>query len=170
MVKLTHDLQQHCSRSASNDSRKASTPRSPSSSSSSSIWCLSSLCPSYTPRSSSSSSNVFPLLTTFNINDNYSQTWANDHLRIATTCLWWLLFWSPNISLYKTNLHLKKDHLSKPATNLESQGGSLYASLTLVLLQFNYFEIVRKMTSREYSFINKMNQVDRCVVWINWWK
>ncbi len=40
----------------------------------------------------------------------YSQTWANDHLRIATTCLQRPPLWSPNLSLYNINLPLNNGH------------------------------------------------------------
>ncbi len=33
----------------------------------------------------------------------YSQTWANDHLRIVTTCLQRPLFWGPNYIFYNIN-------------------------------------------------------------------
>jgi hypothetical protein len=62
----------------------------------------------------------------------YSQTWVNDHLRIATTCLQRPSFWSPNLSLCNTTLPLNNDHLSTTATNLGSQGWSLYTSLTVI--------------------------------------
>ncbi len=62
----------------------------------------------------------------------YSQTWVNDHLRIATTCLQRPSFWSPNLSLYNTTLPLNNDHLSTTATNLGFQGWSLYTSLNVI--------------------------------------
>ena len=68
----------------------------------------------------------------------YSQTWVNDHLRIATTCLQRPLFWSPNLRLHNINLPLNNDHLSTTATNLGSRGWSLYKGLTVQSYTFKY--------------------------------
>ncbi len=46
-----------------------------------------------------------------NLHHKYSQTWANDYLRIATTCLQRPPFWSPNLDLYNINQPLNNDHL-----------------------------------------------------------
>ncbi len=61
----------------------------------------------------------------------YSQTWANDHPRISTTCLQRPLFSSPNLGLCNINLPLKNDHLSTTATNFRYQGWLLYTGLTI---------------------------------------
>ncbi len=47
----------------------------------------------------------------------YGQTWANDHLRIATTCLQPPRFWGPILSCYNMKLPPNNDHLSTTATN-----------------------------------------------------
>ncbi len=61
-----------------------------------------------------------------------SQTWVNDHLRITTTCPQRPPFWSPNLSLYNTNLPLNNDHLLTTATNLGFRGWPLHTGLTLL--------------------------------------
>jgi len=37
------------------------------------------------------------------VHQKYSQTWSNNHLRIATTCLQRPLFWGPNETFYNIN-------------------------------------------------------------------
>jgi len=61
---------------------------------------------------------LYYLLTWF---ETYSQTWANDHLRIVTT-----LFGSPNFNSYNMKLPLNNDHLSIMATKQGFRGWSLY--------------------------------------------
>jgi len=55
-----------------------------------------------------------------------SQTWAKDHLRIATTCLQQPRFWGPILSFYNMMLPPNNDYLSTTATNFGSQVWSLY--------------------------------------------
>ncbi len=43
--------------------------------------------------------------------------WANDYLRITTTCLQRTSFWNPDLNLYSINQPLNNDHLSTVATN-----------------------------------------------------
>ena len=63
----------------------------------------------------------------------YSQTWANDHLRITTTCLQRPLFLGLNINVYNSvKLPLNYDHLSTTVTILGSRGWSLHTGLTVV--------------------------------------
>ena len=66
----------------------------------------------------------------------YSQTWANDHLRIATTCQQRPLFWGPIFNYYNIMLPLNHDQLSTTATFWGSRGWSLYTGLT-VYCMFN---------------------------------
>jgi len=72
---------------------------------------------------------LYPLL--------YSQTWVNDHLRIATTCLQRPQFWGPNFNFHNTKQPLNNDHLSTTATNFGSQGWSLYTSLTVFAIKIS---------------------------------
>ncbi len=64
----------------------------------------------------------------------YSQTWADDHLRIATTWLQWPSFWCPNLIFYNIEPPLNNDHLSTKTTVFGYQGWSLYTGLTVILL------------------------------------
>ena len=48
----------------------------------------------------------------------YSETGANDHLRIATTCLQRPPFWRPIVNFYNMKLPLNKDLLSRTATKV----------------------------------------------------
>ena len=61
----------------------------------------------------------------------YSQTWANDHLRITTTCLQRPPFLGPIFNFHNIKLPLNSDHLSTTVSNLGSQGWSLYTGLTV---------------------------------------
>jgi len=61
----------------------------------------------------------------------YSQTWANDHLRIATTCLQRPLFCGPVFLVYSIKVPLNNDHLSTTATIFGSRGWPLYTGLTV---------------------------------------
>jgi len=71
---------------------------------------------------------LYYLLTWF---ETYSQTWANDHLRIVTT-----LFGSPNFNSYNMKLPLNNDHLSIMATKQGFRGWSLYPRLTVIDIVF----------------------------------
>ena len=57
----------------------------------------------------SNTKTIFSIKTRFeivawsNYNCVYSQTWVNDHLRIATTCLQWPPFWGPFLNFNKIN-------------------------------------------------------------------
>ncbi len=62
----------------------------------------------------------------------YSQTWANDNLWIATTCLKQILFWSANLCFYYINQPLNIDHLSTMTTNFGPREWSLYTGLTVL--------------------------------------
>jgi hypothetical protein len=55
----------------------------------------------------------------------YSQTWTNNHLRIATTIL------RSHLELLLLTWPLNNDHLSTTATIFGSQGWSLYTGLTV---------------------------------------
>ena len=81
------------------------------------------------------------LFASFGLEKNveYCQTWANDNLRITTTCcLQRPIFLGPFFNFYNTELLLNNDHLSTTATNLGYRGWSLYTGLT-VLENFGYF-------------------------------
>ncbi len=68
--------------------------------------------------------------TLFNILvTNNGQTWANDHLRKATTCLQRSLIWGSNYNIYIIKLLLNNDHLSTTVTILGSRG---WSSLTVL--------------------------------------
>jgi len=84
----------------------------------------------------------------------YSQTWVNDHLRIATTCLQRPQFWGPNFNFHNIKLPLNNDHLSTMATNFGSQGWSLSTSLTVYkLLLFKHFHFMHVIISHHQSEI-----------------
>ncbi len=71
----------------------------------------------------------------------YSQTWANDHLRIATTCLsiTTTILWL-HLELLLLKWPLNNEHLSKTATILGSRGWSLFTGLTVFSDQSTSFE------------------------------
>ncbi len=79
----------------------------------------------------------YPLLWAFEQFSKYTVK-PNDHLRIATTFLQRPLFWSPIFCFYETNISLNNNHLSTTATNLGSQGWSLYTGLTVHVNQTNF--------------------------------
>ena len=77
-----------------------------------------------------------------------SQTWANDDLRITTTCQQWPPFWGPVFTFYNIIVPLNKsDHLSTTATNLGSWGWSLYTGLFVLFLLIACFKIDQKNLS-----------------------
>ncbi len=63
----------------------------------------------------SSTGYIVPLLVSNFSLKGWSQTWDNDHLRIATTWPQRPPFWSPNVGLYNIKLPLNNDHLSTTA-------------------------------------------------------
>ena len=68
----------------------------------------------------------------------YSQTWANDHLRITTTCVQRPLFWGPIFTFYSIKLPLNNDHLSTTATIFGSRGWSFYTSFHYIWPPLNW--------------------------------
>ncbi len=65
---------------------------------------------------------------------NYSQTFANNHLRIPTTCLYWPQFCGPIWNFLELLSHkwpLNNDHLSTKTTIFGSWGWSLYTGVWL---------------------------------------
>ena len=65
----------------------------------------------------------------------YSQTWANDQLRIATTCLQQPLFWGPIFNFQNIKVPLNNNHLSTAATTFGSRGWWLYTDLTVLIFR-----------------------------------
>ncbi len=68
-----------------------------------------------------------------------SQTWVNDYLQIATTCLQQPIFWGSVFHIYCVKLPLKNDQLSTTATILGFQRWSLYSSLSVVAILLHVF-------------------------------
>ncbi len=60
-----------------------------------------------------------------------SQTWANDHLRKATTCLQRPLYCCLVFHVYSIKVPLNNDHLSITTTIFGSRGWPLYTCLTV---------------------------------------
>ena len=70
-------------------------------------------------------------------------TWANDYLRITTTCLQRPPFWCPSFTFYKIKHPLNNDQ-STTATNLGFREWSVYTGLTVlrypnIVIQFRDF-------------------------------
>ncbi len=64
-------------------------------------------------------------------NCNYSQTWATNHFRIATTCLQRPPIFRSHVKLSLHKWPLNNNHLSTTATIFGFQGWLLYSSLTV---------------------------------------
>ncbi len=81
----------------------------------------------------------------------YSQTWANDYLRIATTCLHGPPLWSPNLGLFYINLP-KAATTSQQGPQIRGPyGGSLVWQYKLYsFLQFDVWKIL--------NLVEQMNQ------------
>jgi hypothetical protein len=107
-----------------------------------------------------------------------------------TTCLQRPSFWSPNLSLYNTNLPLNNDHLSTTTTYLGSRGWSLYTRLTVYINDFLYLfadhgqiqSTGRFLTGELYLFLLAEDasifvqtcsqgkaQICNSLLQINWW-
>ena len=113
----------------------------------------------------------------------YSQTWANDHLRIATTCLQRPLFWGPILNFYSINDLWTTTTCQQPPLFFGSQGWSLYTGLTVhrFLMSVwwnkssNYFNIKTLWKSKGNSKVDSSIidittiQCDLCLYLITYW-
>ena len=79
----------------------------------------------------------------------YSQTWANYHLRVATTCQQRQPFKGPILNFYFYKWPLNNNYLSTTATILRSRGWSLSTGLTI----YEFFKCLKKYFAR-FTLIN----------------
>ena len=79
----------------------------------------------------------------------YTQTWVNDLLWAATTCLHRPLLCGPMFNFYNLQLPLNNDHLSTTATNVGSRGLLLNTGLTVlsIVLKITYYWNSSSLTS-----------------------
>ena len=105
-----------------------------------------------------------------NLRRKYSQTWANDHLRIATTCQQRPPFCGPILSFYNIKLPLNSDHLSTMATICGSQGWSLYTGLTvhkIIIWHFFYSCCVHWVSKEQWGWNEVIDLTQRLVLLVH---
>ena len=93
----------------------------------------------------------------------YIQTWANDHLWIATTCLQQPLFRGLVFHVYRIELPLNNEHLAITAQILGSRRSSLNTDLTVIMLGASYSD----NTSHCRSHTCKMGSSSKSLNWIH---
>ncbi len=79
----------------------------------------------------------------------YSQTWTNDHLRLATAWLQRPLFWGPIFDVNSTKVPLNNDHLSTTAIIFGSQRWSFYTGLTVFFIPNKFWTALNEYFYRK---------------------